>query len=182
MTPFAWVLLFLMALGAVSFATRFLKGLGGSTGLSDTYPWGLWIVFDLVWIALAAGAFATAGLIYVFQRKDLYSMGRSAVLMGLLSYTFVTVTLIADLGLPLHSYQLALRRRSSRRCSRSRGASVSTSRSSPSSSCRSSSNASTWRRRRSPGSAWSGVYVAFATAALRVHAVAQLPSSRASPW
>ena len=28
--------------------------------------------------------------------------------MGLLSYTFVTVTLIADLGLPLHAYQLAL--------------------------------------------------------------------------
>jgi formate dehydrogenase iron-sulfur subunit len=65
-------------------------------------------VFDLVWIAVAAGAFATAGLIYVFQRKDLYTLGRSAVLMGLLSYTFVTVTLLADLGLPLHSYHLAL--------------------------------------------------------------------------
>ena len=31
--------------------------------LSDTYPWGLWIVFDLVWIAVAAGAFAMAGVI-----------------------------------------------------------------------------------------------------------------------
>ena len=29
-------------------------------------------------------------------------MGRSAVLMGLLSYSFVTVTLLADLGLPWH--------------------------------------------------------------------------------
>ena len=79
-----------------------------STQLSDTYAWGLWIVFDLVWIAIAAGAFATAGLIYVFQRKDLYSMGRSAVLMGLLSYSFVMVTLLADLGQPLHAYQLAI--------------------------------------------------------------------------
>ena len=35
-------------------------------------------------------------------------MGRSAVLMGLLSYSFVTVTLIADLGLPWHFYQLGL--------------------------------------------------------------------------
>src|SRR5206468_5742639 len=102
------VLLALMAFGAISFVIRFALGLGGSTHLSNTYAWGLWIVFDLVWIAIAAGAFATAGLIYVFQRKDLYSMGRSAVLMGLLSYTFVTVTLIADLGLPWHSYQLAL--------------------------------------------------------------------------
>jgi len=47
---------------------------------------------------LAAGAFAMAGIIYVFQRKDLYGLGRTAVLMGLLSYSFVMVTLLADLG------------------------------------------------------------------------------------
>jgi formate dehydrogenase iron-sulfur subunit len=108
LTPFNWVLLVLMGFGAISLLARFALGLGGSTHLSDTYAWGLWIVFDLVWIAVAAGAFATAGFIYVFQRKDLYAMGRSAVLMGLLSYSFVTVTLIADLGLPWHFYQLGL--------------------------------------------------------------------------
>jgi formate dehydrogenase iron-sulfur subunit len=98
----------LMAWGGLSFIARFALGLGGSTNLSDTYAWGLWIVFDLVWIAVAAGAFATAGLIYVFHRKDLYPIGRAAVLMGLLSYSFVTVTLLADLGLPWHFYQLGL--------------------------------------------------------------------------
>jgi formate dehydrogenase iron-sulfur subunit len=108
LTPFNWVLIALMALGGLSLVARFVLGLGGSTNLSDTYPWGLWILFDLVWIAIAAGAFAMAGIIYVFQRKDLYPLGRSAVLMGLLSYSFVMVTLLADLGLPLHSYQLAL--------------------------------------------------------------------------
>ena len=107
-TPFNKVLLALVIFGAVSLIARFVLGLGGSTHLSDTYAWGLWIVFDLVWIAVAAGAFATAGIIYVFQRKDLYPLGRSAVLMGLLSYSFVTVTLIADLGLPWHFYQLGL--------------------------------------------------------------------------
>ena len=107
-TPFNWVLLLLMAFGAVTFVARFVLGLGGSTNLSDTYPWGLWILFDLVWIAVAAGAFAMAGIIYVLQRKDLYGLGRTAVLMGLLSYSFVMVTLLADLGLPWHSYQLAL--------------------------------------------------------------------------
>jgi formate dehydrogenase iron-sulfur subunit len=108
LTPFNWALLALMAFAAVSFVARFVLGLGGSTHLSDTYPWGLWILFDLVWIAVAAGAFAMAGIIYVFQRKDLYGLGRSAVLMGLLSYSFVMVTLLADLGLPWQSYQLAL--------------------------------------------------------------------------
>jgi formate dehydrogenase iron-sulfur subunit len=108
MTPFNWAMVALIALGVLAILSRFVRGLGASTNLSNTYPWGLWIVFDLVWIALAAGAFATAGIIYVCQRKDLYSLGRSAVLMGLLSYSFVTVTLVADLGLPWQAYQLAL--------------------------------------------------------------------------
>ena len=108
LTPFNWVLLLLMAFGGVSLIARFVLGLGGSSNLSDTYPWGLWIVFDLVWIAVAAGAFVMAGVIYVFQRKDLYGLGRSAVLMGLLSYSFVTLTLIVDLGQPWHSYALVL--------------------------------------------------------------------------
>jgi formate dehydrogenase iron-sulfur subunit len=107
-TPANVLLAALMAFGAVSFVARFALGLGGSTHLSDTWAWGLWIVFDLVWIAVAAGAFATAGIIYVFRRKDLYSIGRSAVLMGLLSYSFVTVTLVADLGLPWHFWQLGV--------------------------------------------------------------------------
>jgi formate dehydrogenase iron-sulfur subunit len=107
-TPANLLLAAVMAFGGVSFLARFALGLGRSTHLSDTWAWGLWIVFDLVWIAVAAGAFATAGLIYVFRRKDLYGMGRSAVLMGLLSYSFVTVTLLADLGLPWHFWQLGV--------------------------------------------------------------------------
>ena len=108
LTPFNWLLLLLVAFCGISMVARFARGLGGSTHLSDTYPWGLWIVFDLVWIAVAAGAFVMAGVIYVFQRKDLYGLGRLSVLMGLLSYSFVTVTLVADLGLPWHFYQLGL--------------------------------------------------------------------------
>jgi formate dehydrogenase iron-sulfur subunit len=108
LTPFNWAMLALVAIGVIAIILRFAFGIGATTHLSNTYPWGLWIVFDLVWIALAAGAFATAGIIYVFQRKDLYRLGRSAVLLGFLSYSFVTVTLIADLGLPWHFYQLGL--------------------------------------------------------------------------
>jgi formate dehydrogenase iron-sulfur subunit len=107
-TPANKLLAGLMAFGAISFLLRFALGIGVSTNLSDTYAWGLWIVFDLVWIAVAAGAFASAGLIYIFQRKDLYTMGRTAVLMGFLSYSFVMVTLLADLGMPWHFYALAL--------------------------------------------------------------------------
>jgi len=107
-TPTNVVLAALMVFGAWSFVARFVLGLGASTNLSNTWPWGLWIVFDLVWIAIAAGAFVTAGVVYVFRRKDLYSIGRAAVLVGLLSYSFVTVTLLADLGLPWHAWQLGI--------------------------------------------------------------------------
>ncbi|MBN1652634.1 MAG: 4Fe-4S dicluster domain-containing protein [Deltaproteobacteria bacterium] len=107
-TPATILLGILALLAGVAMVARFALGLGGSTNLSDTYAWGLWIVFDLVWIAVAGGAFATAGLIYVFHRKELYSIGRGAVLMGLLSYSFVMVTLVADLGLPWHFWQLGV--------------------------------------------------------------------------
>ena len=50
LTPFNWILLALIAFGGVSLIARFALGLGGSTNLSNTYAWGLWIVFDLVWI------------------------------------------------------------------------------------------------------------------------------------
>jgi len=107
-TPANLLLVALAACGGLAFLARFVFGLGGATNLNDTHAWGLWIAFDLVWIASAAGAFATAGIIYVLQRKDLYTVGRAAVLMGLLSYAFVCVTLLADLGLPWHFYQLGV--------------------------------------------------------------------------
>jgi formate dehydrogenase iron-sulfur subunit len=100
----------LMMAGAAAFAARFALGLGGSTNLSDTYPWGLWIVFDLVWIALAAGAYVTAAVVYLFGGERYHGIARSAVLMGFLSYNFVVVTLLADLGLPWHAWQIAIQR------------------------------------------------------------------------
>jgi len=107
-TPFNRVLLVLMSLGAISYLLRFVLGLGKVTNLSDTHAWGLWIMLNLIDIAGAAGAFAVAGLIYVFRREDLYPLGRSAVLLGVLTYTAVAITLMADVGLPWHVWQLAV--------------------------------------------------------------------------
>jgi formate dehydrogenase iron-sulfur subunit len=105
-TRFNRVLLVFMSLGAISFLLRFALGLGKVTNLSDTHAWGLWITLNLIEIAGAAGTFAVAALIYILRREDLYPLGRSAVLLGLLSYTFVTITLVADVGLPWHVWQL----------------------------------------------------------------------------
>src|SRR5579883_2722223 len=101
-TPFNKLLVVFMALGALAFLGRFALGLGGATNLSNTHPWGLWIMFNLIEIAGAAGAFTVASMIYLFRREDLYPLGRSAMLLGLLSYMMATMTLIADVGLPWH--------------------------------------------------------------------------------
>lgn len=107
-TPTMVLMVVLMLAGAAAFIARFALGLGPTTGLCDNYPWGLWIVFDLVWIALAGGAFVTAGIVYVFHAEQFHALARPAVWMGLLSYNFVVVTLLADLGLPWHFWQLAV--------------------------------------------------------------------------
>ena len=109
-TPFNRVLLVLMSLGAISYLLRFALGLGTVTNLSDTHAWGLWITLNLIDIAGAAGTFALAALIYIFRREDLYPLGRSAVLLGFLTYTSVAITLMADVGLPWHVWQLLVQR------------------------------------------------------------------------
>ncbi|HXU39452.1 MAG TPA: Ni/Fe-hydrogenase cytochrome b subunit, partial [Blastocatellia bacterium] len=58
--PTFWraVLLVILAAGLYTTVKRFTKGLGASTNLSDQFPWGLWIGFDvLCGVALAAGGF-----------------------------------------------------------------------------------------------------------------------------
>jgi Ni/Fe-hydrogenase subunit HybB-like protein len=50
---------------------RFIRGLGATTNLSDGAPWGLWIAFDVMsGVALAAGGFVIAAVVYIFHLKD----------------------------------------------------------------------------------------------------------------
>ena len=52
------VLAIILVLGLYATVVRFAQGLGASTNLSDSFPWGLWIGFDvLCGVMLAAGGF-----------------------------------------------------------------------------------------------------------------------------
>ena len=84
-------------------AFRFAYGLGLSTALSDTTPWGLWIGFDVMGgVALAAGGFVVAAVVHVFQREKYRAAARPAILTAFLGYAAVVVGLLFDLGLPWH--------------------------------------------------------------------------------
>jgi Ni/Fe-hydrogenase subunit HybB-like protein len=93
-----WVLLGLIAIGAGCGLYRFLFGLGASTNLSQQYPWGIWIVADVSFIALAAGGFVTAAVAHVFHRHQYHVLVRPALITALLGYTFACLALAADLG------------------------------------------------------------------------------------
>ena len=80
---------------------RFTRGLGATTHLSDRFPWGLWIGFDvLCGVGLAAGAFTLTATVHLFNMHRYEAIVRPTILTGFLGYVFVIVGLMFDLGQP----------------------------------------------------------------------------------
>jgi Ni/Fe-hydrogenase subunit HybB-like protein len=94
-------MIFLVGVGALASLVRFVFGLGATTNLNDTYPWGLWISFDVVTaVPLAAGAFSLGVVAHVFHIKRLEPLVRPAIVTGFLGYSLVCIGLLLDLGQP----------------------------------------------------------------------------------
>ena len=71
--------------GAVAGWLRFTRGLGATTQLSDDFPWGLWIGFDvLCGVGLAAGGFTIAAVVHVFNVRRFEPIVRPAILTAFL--------------------------------------------------------------------------------------------------
>jgi Ni/Fe-hydrogenase subunit HybB-like protein len=98
MPKFIYVLAAITVFGLSIGAYRLYAGLGATTNLTNEYPWGVWISFDLATVALSGGAFTLAALVYVFQFESLHAAVRPTVLAGLLGYSAVMVILLFDLG------------------------------------------------------------------------------------
>ena len=95
------VLLVILAAGFYSTLLRFTKGLGAATHLTDRFPWGLWIGFDVICgVGLAAGGFTLAAIVYVFHLRRFHPILRPSILTAFLGYALVAVALLYDLGKP----------------------------------------------------------------------------------
>jgi len=95
------VFLFLMAAGLYATILRFTRGLGAATNLSDQFPWGIWISFDvLCGVMLAAGGFTLTAAVHILNIKRMHSIVRPTVLTAFLGYLLVCVALMYDLGKP----------------------------------------------------------------------------------
>ncbi len=94
-------LTFFAGIGLAAIIFRFLKGLGATTNLSDLMPWGYYKGFFVMGgVALAAGGFVLAGLVYVFHMEKLRPLLRTIVLTSFLGYSLVPLGLMLDIGLP----------------------------------------------------------------------------------
>ena len=103
------VLAALAAVGVILMLYRYLFGLGAVTNLSDGFPWGLWITYDvLVGTALGCGGYAMALMVYIFNRWEYHPLVRSAVLTSVFGYTLAGVAIFLDIGRYWNGYHLFL--------------------------------------------------------------------------
>ncbi|MEW6338574.1 MAG: NrfD/PsrC family molybdoenzyme membrane anchor subunit [Acidobacteriota bacterium] len=106
-TPFVKFLFGVFAVSAVLMVWRFFVGLGPATALSDSYPWGIWIAFDVViGTALGCGGYAMALLVYIFNRGKYHALVRPAILTSALGYTMAAIAINVDVGRPPYLYKI----------------------------------------------------------------------------
>ncbi len=97
----------LIAMALAILVARFALGLGAVTTLNDGYPWGIWVVFDVViGSAFACGGFSVAMLAYIFNRGEYHPLVRPALLASLFGYTLAGVGVIFDLGRPWNVWNM----------------------------------------------------------------------------
>lgn len=90
----------IVTMGLFSTYFRFTRGLGATTNLHDTVPWGLWIGFDFLGVGLAAAGFTIAATVHIFHIHKYEPLVRPAILTAFLGYSVVVCLLIVDLGRP----------------------------------------------------------------------------------
>ncbi|MGI2336254.1 MAG: NrfD/PsrC family molybdoenzyme membrane anchor subunit [Dehalogenimonas sp.] len=90
----------LLGLGAIGvLVAKLVFGLGAITNLSDNWPWGLWVAFDIgVYIASAAGGFVLAALVYIFRIETFRPLVKPAIMIAALCYTIGAIGIAVDLG------------------------------------------------------------------------------------
>ncbi|HEY0592424.1 MAG TPA: Ni/Fe-hydrogenase cytochrome b subunit [Thermoanaerobaculia bacterium] len=98
-----WRIVFVLILIAGAWATvlRYTGGLAAATNLSDEFPWGIWIGFDILCgVMLAAGGFTLMATVNIFNAQRYRPIARPALLTALLGYLLVCGALLFDLGKP----------------------------------------------------------------------------------
>ena len=104
-----FVLLALVLIGIFLIGVRYVKGIGAVSNMSDGYPWGIWITYDVATgTAIACGGYAVAILVYIRNKMHYHPLIRSAVLTSMFGYGLAGFSVMIDLGRPWNSYNFFL--------------------------------------------------------------------------
>lgn len=91
----------IVAAGLYSTYLRIFHGLGAVTNLNDSFPWGIWIGFDILCgVGLAAGGFTICAITHIFNLHKFEPLTKPAILTAFLGYVMVVFGLLFDLGRP----------------------------------------------------------------------------------
>jgi Ni/Fe-hydrogenase subunit HybB-like protein len=105
LTPSFWVLLAFTLLGFFCVGVRYVKGIGAVSNLSDGFPWGLWIAYDVATgTALACGGYAMAIVIYIMNGWKYHPLIRSAIVTSVFGYALAGFSVMVDLGRYWNAY------------------------------------------------------------------------------
>jgi len=98
-----WRVIFVivMLIGLYGLIIRAVQGIGPATNLSDEFPWGIWVGFDvLCGVMLAAGGFTLTAAVHILNIKRWHAIIRPTILTAFLGYVLVSLALLVDLGRP----------------------------------------------------------------------------------
>ena len=105
LTKSFFVLLALVLIGMFFIAVRFVAGIGAVSNMSDGFPWGIWIAYDVATgTAIACGGYAVAILVYIRNRMHYHPMIRSCILTSMFGYGLAGFSVMVDLGRPWNAY------------------------------------------------------------------------------
>ncbi len=78
---------------------RFAYGLGAVTNINNGYPWGIWVVWDVVIATgFACGGFAMAFLVYILNKGEFHPLVRPALTASVFGYSLGAASVLIDLG------------------------------------------------------------------------------------
>ncbi|MBT4889365.1 MAG: Ni/Fe-hydrogenase cytochrome b subunit [Rhodospirillales bacterium] len=97
------------AIGIYYMAQRFILGMGTVANINGGFPWGIWVVFDVViGTGLACGGYALAFTVYLFNKGQYHPLVRPALLASLLGYALGGFGAIFDMGRWWQFYNIVL--------------------------------------------------------------------------
>ncbi|AKH19113.1 Ni/Fe-hydrogenase cytochrome b subunit [Sedimenticola thiotaurini] len=99
----------LAAIGLYFLGVRFIDGMGAVANINSGYPWGIWVVYDVVvGTALACGGYALAFVIYVLNKGKYHPLIRPAILASLFGYALGGFGAFFDMGRYWQFYNIAM--------------------------------------------------------------------------